>query len=216
MHRVLKVALQPWPTLAGMKSLIEFGLHDQLRDTYFRADQFCKYFHDDLVRKKAIRQMALDRADEQGDGPIFPIVEMDKFFYQRPTPRTIAELIYGLVSYSSSSLSRSALETLPASSSGVVLRSRFSVRNLHFPEWNPPQALLDTQEQVLSCDFGGNMHLAIIVEHLRWPFSTATDVASWLWAGRVPGTTRPVPVCPWDGSWFVRGTIVPQGPSEKC
>ena len=23
------------------------------------------------------------------------------------------------------------------------------------------------------------------------------------------------PVCPWDG-WFVPGTIVPQGPSEKC
>ena len=28
-HRVLKIALQPWPTLAGMKSLIEFGLYDR-------------------------------------------------------------------------------------------------------------------------------------------------------------------------------------------
>ena len=27
MHRVLKVALQPWPTLAGVKALIEFGIH---------------------------------------------------------------------------------------------------------------------------------------------------------------------------------------------
>ena len=48
----------------------------------------------------------------------------------RPAPkgqRTIAELNYGLVSGSSSSLSQSALETLPASSGGVVLRSRFSV-----------------------------------------------------------------------------------------
>ena len=30
MHRVLKVALQPWPTLAGMKSLIDFGIKSDL------------------------------------------------------------------------------------------------------------------------------------------------------------------------------------------
>ena len=43
-HRVLKVALQPWPTLAGMKSLIDCGLHDVLGKTYFRADNFCKVY----------------------------------------------------------------------------------------------------------------------------------------------------------------------------
>ena len=45
--------------------------------------------------------------------------------------------------------------------------------------------------------------------------------------GPVPGTNRPFlfnstvkspfcPVCPWDGWGFVPGTIVPQGPSQKC
>ena len=110
-----------------MKSLIEFGIHKRLLGTYFRADHFCKYGHDDVEYKRQTRKMAIDRADEAGDGPIVPIVEMDKFFYQRPAPRTIAELNYGLVSGSSSSLSRSTLETLPSGSEGVVLRSRFSV-----------------------------------------------------------------------------------------
>ena len=52
---------------------------------------------------------------------------MDKFFYEKKQPRTIADLNYRLVTGSSSSLSRTALETLPSSSEGVVLRSRFSV-----------------------------------------------------------------------------------------
>ena len=47
-HRALKVALQPWPTLAGMKSLIEFGIHKKILETYFRADHFCKHYHDDV------------------------------------------------------------------------------------------------------------------------------------------------------------------------
>ena len=38
MHRVLKIALPPWLTLAGMKSLIEFGINKRLLDSYFRAD----------------------------------------------------------------------------------------------------------------------------------------------------------------------------------
>ena len=127
MHRVLKVALQPWPTFAGMKSLVEFGLHKKLLETYFRADHFCEYYHDDVEFRRTVRKLAIDRADETGDGPIVPIVVMDKFFYQRPAPRTIAELNCGLVSGSSSSLSQSALETLPANPGGVVLRSQFSV-----------------------------------------------------------------------------------------
>ena len=53
---------------------------------------------------------------------------MDKFFYEMKTLRTIADLNYRLVTGSSSSLSQTAPETLPASSSGcVVLRSRLSV-----------------------------------------------------------------------------------------
>ena len=51
---------------------------------------------------------------------------MDKFFYEKKALRTIADLNYRLVTGSSSSLSRTALETLPSSSEGVVLRSRFS------------------------------------------------------------------------------------------
>ena len=93
-------------------------------ETYFRADEFCKLYHDDPEYRRDTRQRALDRADQHGDGPIVPIVEMDKFFYQRPSPRTIAQLNYGFVSGSSSSLSRSSLETLPGSTGGVVLRSR--------------------------------------------------------------------------------------------
>ena len=34
MHRVLKIALQAWPTLALTKSLIEFGLKDKVGETY--------------------------------------------------------------------------------------------------------------------------------------------------------------------------------------
>ena len=52
---------------------------------------------------------------------------MDKFFFEVKRPRTIADLNYRLVTGSSSSLSSAALDTLPSSSGGVVLRSRFSV-----------------------------------------------------------------------------------------
>ena len=38
MHKVLKVALQPWPTLAGKQALIDFGLCCYVRESYFRAD----------------------------------------------------------------------------------------------------------------------------------------------------------------------------------
>ena len=74
-----------------------------------------------------LRKTAVDRAASEGSGTIVPIVSMDKLFYERKTPRTIADLNYRLVTGSSSSLSRTALETLPSSSGGVVLRSRFSV-----------------------------------------------------------------------------------------
>ena len=52
---------------------------------------------------------------------------MDKFFYEMKRPRTSADLNYGLVTGSSSSLTSSALGTLPSSSGSVVLRNRFSV-----------------------------------------------------------------------------------------
>ena len=127
MHRVLKVALQPWPTLAGMKSLIDFGIKNELGETYFRADNFCKVPHDNVEYRRNVSQQALDRAESHGDGPTVPVMEMDRVFYQRPTQRTVAQLNYGLVSGSSSSLSRSSLDTLPASTGGVTLRSRISV-----------------------------------------------------------------------------------------
>ena len=126
MHRVLKVALQPWPTLAGMQARVYFGHHNIVHESYFRADYFCKYYHEDDENRKKIRKLAVDRA-ERVRNPVVSIVEMDKFFYEQRAPRTIAELNYRLVSGSSSFLSRSALDTLPTRSSGVVLRSRFSV-----------------------------------------------------------------------------------------
>ena len=39
-----------------------------------------------------------------------------------------------------------------------------------------------------------------------WPFSLSNSTLKLLFC----------PVCPWDGWGFVPGTIVPQGPSEKC
>ena len=74
-----------------------------------------------------LRKTAIDRAAREGSGTIAPIVNMDKFFYEKKQPRTIADLNYRLVTGSSSALSRTALETLPSSSEGVVLRNRFSV-----------------------------------------------------------------------------------------
>ena len=127
-HRVLKVALQPWPTLAGMKALIEFGVNNNLFDSYFRADYFCRYYHEDDVYRHKLRKTTIDRAESEGSESNVPIVKMDKFFYEKRIPRTLANMNYRLVSGSSSSLSRTALDSLPSSSSeGVVLRSRFSV-----------------------------------------------------------------------------------------
>ena len=127
MHRVLKVALQPWPTLAGLKALTDFGVWGNVHDSYYRADSFCKYNHDDEVFRHKLRKTAVDRAAREGGGTIVPIVPMDKFFFEVKRPRTIADLNYGLVTGSSSSLSATALDTLPSSSGGVVLRSRVSV-----------------------------------------------------------------------------------------
>ena len=84
--------------------------------------------HEDVVHRHKLRKTAVDSADQAGGGSIVPVVSMDKFFYEMRRPRTIADLNYGLVTGSSSSLTSSALGTLPSSSSeGVVLRSRFSV-----------------------------------------------------------------------------------------
>ena len=121
MHRVLKVALQPWPTLARLKALTDFGVWGNVHDSYFR------YNHDDEEFRHKLRKTAVDRDAREGGGTIAPIVPMDKFFFEMKRPRTIADLNYGLVTGSSSSLPSTALDTLPSSSGGVVLRSRFSV-----------------------------------------------------------------------------------------
>ena len=77
MHRVLKVALQPWPTLVGMKSLIDFGISNILGETYFRADWFCKYNHDRIEDRRAIRPQAVEHAERTNDGPVVPVLECD-------------------------------------------------------------------------------------------------------------------------------------------
>ena len=113
--------------LAGKEALTDFGLYGHVRVSYFRADYFCKDSHEDDVFRHKLRKTAADSAERAGGGNIVPIIPMDKFFYEMKRPRTIADLNYGLVTGSSSSLSSSALGTLPSSSGGVVLRSRFSV-----------------------------------------------------------------------------------------
>ena len=54
MHRVLKVALQPWPTLAGAGALVGYVTKYRVGSTYFRADQFCRRYHDDPEVKKRL------------------------------------------------------------------------------------------------------------------------------------------------------------------
>ena len=83
--------------------------------------------HEDEELKHKLRKKATDRATQEGGGQIASIVPMDKFLFEMKRPRTVADLNYGLVTGSSRSLSSSAFATLPPSSGGVVLRSRFSV-----------------------------------------------------------------------------------------
>ena len=128
MHRVLNVALQPWPTLAGLNALTEFGVKHVVLDSYFRADYFCRYHHEDHEYRHKLGKTAVDRAAREGSGTIAPIVNMDKFFYEKKQPRTTADLNYRLVTGSSSSLSlgqhwRHCRRAQKAS----VLRSRFSL-----------------------------------------------------------------------------------------
>ena len=104
----------------------------ELHETYFRVDYFCKYNHDDVEYRQKTRKLAVDRAEDSGHS-IVPIVEMDEIFYEKKAPRTIADLNCGLVSGSSSSLSRSALDTLPTSSGGVCTEKSFS------PSWGVKQ-----------------------------------------------------------------------------
>ena len=128
MHKVLKVALQPWPTLAGKDALVDFGVYGRTRESYFRADYFCRNRHEDVEHRHKLRKTAADAAVRPGGGgELAPIVIMDKFFYELPKPRTIAQLNYGLVTGSSRSLTSSALGSLPSGSGGAALRSRFSV-----------------------------------------------------------------------------------------
>ena len=128
MHKVLKVALQPWPTLAGKDALVDFGVYGRTRESYFRADYFCRNRHEDVEHRHKLRKTAADAAVRPGGGgELAPIIIMDKFFYELPKPRTTAQLNYGLVTGSSRSLTSSALGSLPSGSGGAALRSRFSV-----------------------------------------------------------------------------------------
>ena len=124
MHRVLKVVLQPWPTLVGMKSLIEYTAEYKVGETYFLADWFCNRNHDSLRDRRAIRQRALDRASRSNDGQIIPVHECEPFVYKRQSPRTLAQINSDLVTGSFVSFI-TLYFALP--DRGVTLRSRFSV-----------------------------------------------------------------------------------------
>ena len=109
------------------KSLIDFGRSYNVGETYFRADWFCKYSHDRILDRKAIRQLAVDRASGTNDGPVVAVLDRELRLYRRPSPRTLVQINDDLVTGSSSSLSRSSLSTLPSEEGRVRLRSRFSV-----------------------------------------------------------------------------------------
>ena len=70
MHRVLRVALHPWPTLVGVRSLIEYIIEYKVGDTYFRADRFCRYQHESFADRRAIRQHALNRPSGSNNGQV--------------------------------------------------------------------------------------------------------------------------------------------------
>ena len=59
MHKVLKVALQPWPTLAGKDALVDFGVYNRTRESYFRVDHFCKDKHEDVVHRHKLRKLLI-------------------------------------------------------------------------------------------------------------------------------------------------------------
>ena len=74
-HRALKVALQPWPTLVGMKSPVEYTTRYQAGETYFRADRFSPYSHDNVQVRSAYRQDAVNRAGNDMDNQVAPARE---------------------------------------------------------------------------------------------------------------------------------------------
>ena len=101
-HRVLKVASQPWPTLVGMKLLIDYTIE-------YNVDRFCRYKHENIAERRAIRQSAVDRASGTSDGQVLPVHECEAFVHKRPSPRILVQINPDLVAGSSSSLSRSSL-----------------------------------------------------------------------------------------------------------
>ena len=113
-----------------MKSLIDFATNYKVGETYFRADWFCLYNHDNLRDRHALRKRATDRVNGTTDGPVIPVLECEPSVYKRQSPWTLAKInadLDHLVIGSSSSLSRSSLSTLPSEEREVTLRSRFSV-----------------------------------------------------------------------------------------
>ena len=176
MHKVLKVALQP-PPPAGKKTLVDFGVYRYVRESYFRADYFCKDKHEDVVHRHKLRKTAVDSADQAGGGSIVPVVSMDKFFYEMKRPRTIADLNYGLVTGSSSSLTSSALGTLPSSSSeGVVLRSRFRLWVVK----RATQRLWTVTTPTSSCPLVSTVSESILLSRLCFSLANSRSCSIWI------------------------------------
>ena len=76
-HGVLKVALQPWQTFVGIKLLIDYTTGYKVGDAYFRAERFCRYQHQGIADRRAIRQSALDWASGSNDGHVVTVRERD-------------------------------------------------------------------------------------------------------------------------------------------
>ena len=67
-------------------------------ETHFRADNFCKMYHDNMDYKRDVRRHAVGRAERSCDGLVVPVIAYDRVFYLRPPPRTMADLDYDLIS----------------------------------------------------------------------------------------------------------------------
>ena len=74
--------------VSGNESLIDYTSEYKVGETYFRADRFCRYQHETIAGRRAIRQGALDRASGSSVGQVIPVHERESFIYTRTLPRS--------------------------------------------------------------------------------------------------------------------------------
>ena len=75
--------------IGGHESLIDYTTEYKVGATYFPADRVCRYQHEDIADRRAIRQSALDWASGFNDGQVIPVHECKSFVYKRRSPKDI-------------------------------------------------------------------------------------------------------------------------------